>query len=342
MEEELVSRTGIPFTAIPAAGVAGVGGRALPGNLWKLGRGCFAARKIIRDFRPDVIFFTGGYLAVPVAFAARLPLPGISRPRIVLYSPDIEPGMALKRLAPAADHITVTVEQSRAYLPDRKRVTVTGYPVRSNLQPWEPEAARRAFDLRNDLPVLLVLGGSRGARQVNRSVLKALPGLLEHMQVLHVSGRLDWPEVQEQAGSIKTAIDPQAAGRYHAMPFLYDDMGAALTASDLVLSRAGASILGELPLFGLPAVLVPYPHAGRYQKVNAQYLEEKGAAAIIIEEDLDERLLPVVLGLMRDHSGRERMSQVMRSLAKPDAARAISDVLIREAQAVPGKGRQSW
>jgi UDP-N-acetylglucosamine:LPS N-acetylglucosamine transferase len=342
MEEELVTRAGIPFTAIPAAGVAGVGGLALPGNLMKLGRGCFSAYRIIRDFRPDVMFFTGGYLAVPVAFAGRLPLPGMARPRIVLYTPDIEPGMALKRLAPIADHITMTVEDTQAYFSDRKDLTVTGYPVRPNLKPLNIEAARRALELRSDLPVLLVLGGSRGARQINRSLLKALPDLLQEMQVFHVSGRLDWPEVETAGRSVTAELDAEYAGRYHALPFLYDEMGAALTAADLILTRAGASTLGELPLFGLPAVLVPYPHAWRYQKVNAQYLQEKGAGVTLFENELDEKLLPLLFDLMRDPERRERMSQAMRSLAKPGAARAIGDVLLKLSQAVPGKGRQPW
>lgn len=342
MEEELVSRAGIPFTAIPAAGVAGVGGRALPGNLLKLGRGFFAARRIIREFRPTVMFFTGGYLAVPVALAGRMPLPGLQRPRIVLYSPDIEPGLALKRLAPAADHIAVTVEETKNYFSNTARVTVTGYPVRPGLKALDPESASQALDLRPDLPVLLVLGGSRGARQINRGLMTVLPELLQAMQVVHVTGRLDWPEMEEASNTILGALDHELRRRYHGMPFLYEEMGAALTAADLVLSRAGASTLGELPLFGLPAVLVPYPHAWRYQKVNARYLQEKGAAVIILEEDLEDQLGPLILELMQDTARRNKMSQASRSLARPESARAISNILIRYSETVPGKGRQPW
>jgi UDP-N-acetylglucosamine:LPS N-acetylglucosamine transferase len=342
MEEELVSRAGIPFTAIPAAGVAGVGGRALPGNLLKLGRGYFKARRIIRRFKPTVMFFTGGYIAVPVALAGRIPSLRIDIPRIVLYSPDIEPGVALKKLARFADHFAATVTETRSYLPDRTPLTVTGYPIRPDLQSWDLEDARQALGLRADLPVLLILGGSRGARRINRSLINILPELLKATQVIHVTGRLDWPDVEDASRLVLRELDQDISGRYHAVPFLYDEMGAALTAADLVLSRAGASTLGELPLFGLPAVLVPYPHAWRYQKVNAQFLEDKGAAVVLLEADLDNKLLPLILELLQSNSRREKMSHAMRSLAKPEAARAISELLIGLSESAPEKGRPSW
>jgi UDP-N-acetylglucosamine:LPS N-acetylglucosamine transferase len=342
MEEELVSRAGIPFTAIPAAGVAGVGGRALPGNLLKLGRGYFKARRIIRQFRPNVMFFTGGYIAVPVALAGRVPYFRMKKPRIVLYSPDIEPGIALKKLSSFADHFAATVEETKNYIPGNIPISVTGYPIRAELKIWDSQVARHTLGLQSNLPVLLVLGGSRGARQINRSLMNILPELLKGTQVIHVTGRLDWPEVEDAARSALIGLSSEISQRYHPVPFLYDEMGAALTASDLVLSRAGASTLGELPLFGLPALLVPYPHAWRYQKVNAQFLEEKGAAITLLEADLDRRLLPLALDLLNDTERREKMSQAMRSLARPEAARAISNILIEHAKAAPEKGRQLW
>ncbi|MCK4977533.1 MAG: UDP-N-acetylglucosamine--N-acetylmuramyl-(pentapeptide) pyrophosphoryl-undecaprenol N-acetylglucosamine transferase, partial [Anaerolineales bacterium] len=126
MEENLVKRAGISFEAIPAAGVHGVGLRALPGNLWKLGQGILASLRLLRQFHPDVLFFTGGYVAVPMALAGRLPVSGMSRPRSLLYVPDIEPGLALKTLARFADKIAVTSENSQAYFPRQRRVVVTG------------------------------------------------------------------------------------------------------------------------------------------------------------------------------------------------------------------------
>jgi len=320
MEVELVKREGIPFEAIPAAGVHGVGLRALPGNVFKLGRGWLASRRILERFRPQVLLFTGGYVAVPMSVAARLQ--GRRRPKSLLYVPDIEPGLALKTLARFADHIAVTTETSRRYFSPHTPLTVTGYPLRASLQPLDRSQARRTFGLHDDLPTLLVLGGSKGARAINRAILSALPQLLVEMQVLHISGELDWPEIEAAARTL-----PHAP-RYRPYPYLHEEMAAAFSAADLVVSRAGASTLGELPHFGLPAILVPYPYAWRYQRVNAAFLEQRGAAIVIENAALPQQLLPAVHSLMHDPHRRAAMQQAMRHLARPDAAMTIARLLL--------------
>jgi UDP-N-acetylglucosamine--N-acetylmuramyl-(pentapeptide) pyrophosphoryl-undecaprenol N-acetylglucosamine transferase len=327
MEADLVQRAGVPFVAIPAAGVHGVGIRSLPGNLRQLLRGVLSARRVVDQYRPDALLFTGGYVAVPVGLAARLPYPRRKRPCILLYVPDIEPGWALKILAQFADHIAITVEDTRAYLPARTPATVTGYPVRQDLAVWEPGRARQALGLEPDLPVLLVSGGSRGARPINRAVLNALPQLLKEMQIVHISGRLDWEEVESAWRSLEAHLPEKLARRYRPYPYLHEEMGAAMTAADLVLSRAGASSLGEYPHFGLPAVLAPYPYAWRYQKLNAQYLIERGAAVMLEDSELPTRLFPVVSEMMRDSERRIQMREAMRSLARPQASREIAGLL---------------
>jgi UDP-N-acetylglucosamine--N-acetylmuramyl-(pentapeptide) pyrophosphoryl-undecaprenol N-acetylglucosamine transferase len=327
MEADLVKREGIPYKAIPTAGVHGVGLRALPNNLWKLFRGLLAARDLLRDYRPEVMFFTGGYVGVPVAVAARTPGLGLPRPSSLLYVPDIEPGLALKTLSRFADRIALTVKESVGFLPKDSRVEVTGYPARSDLDLWTLEASRQALGLSSDLPTLLVTGGSSGARSINRAVLAILPDLLPEMQVVHLSGNLDWAEVQAS----QSRLAPDLAPRYQAYPYLHREMGAALKAADLVVSRAGASSLGEYPIFGLPAILVPYPYAWRYQQVNAQYLEKHGAAVIVEDAELKDRLLPTIRRLMRDNEQRNSMRESMLSLAKPGAARSIARLVVEMA-----------
>lgn len=325
MEENLVKRAGISFEAIPAAGVHGVGLRALPGNLWKLGQGILASLRLLRQFHPDVLFFTGGYVAVPMALAGRLPVSGMSRPRSLLYVPDIEPGLALKTLARFADKIAVTSENSQVYFPRKRRVVVTGYPTRQDLRRWKLDEACNALGLSVDVPTMLVFGGSKGARSINRALLKALPQLLLDLQVIHISGQLDWPEVENARRQLLESLEPELADRYRAYSYLHEEMGAALTAADFVLSRAGASALGEYPLFGLPAILVPYPHAWRYQQVNAEYLAQRGAAIVVQDGDLQERILPLVRELIDEPHQLEKMSAAMRSLANPNAAQNIAD-----------------
>ncbi len=316
MEAELVRREGIPFETVPAAGVHGVGLRKLPGNVLRLGRGYFAARKLVRDFCPTVMLFTGGYVAVPVALAGH-------RTPILLAVPDIEPGLALKTLARFADQIALVADDSRAFFPGHSSLVVTGRPARQELMAWERDRARHALDLQPDLSTLLVFGGSLGARSINRAVLAVLPQLLDEMQVVHLSGKLDWAEVD----AARTALSPAHAARYRPFPYLHEEMGAAYAAADVALSRGGASAVGELPLFGLPAILVPYPHAWRYQMVNARYLARHGAAVIVEDADLPKQLLPTVQMLVRDAAQRAQMQKAMHTLARPDAAEKIVEHL---------------
>ena len=316
MEEDLVTRLDIPFKTIPAAGVHGVGLYRLPGNLWKLLRGWLESRKILRAFKPDVLLFTGGFVAVPMAVA------GV-RWESLLYVPDIEPGMALKALARYSDRIALTTETSAAYFPDQEKLTVTGYPVRPGLTEWDKDSALNYFGFDSALPTLAVTGGSKGARSINQALIKVLPELLQEMQVIHLSGHLDWEQVETNAQQLPEEL----AKRYQVFPYLHE-MGAVLAAADLIVSRAGASTLGEYPLFGLPAILVPYPYAWRYQKVNASYLEEHGAAIILRDEELEEKLPETVASLMRDAGKLGQMRQAMASLATPDAAQQIASLIL--------------
>ena len=321
MEEDLVKRAGIPFRSVPAAGVHGVGLRALPGNLAKLTRGVLESRRILKDFKPDVLFFTGGYVAAPMALAGR-DLP------IVLYVPDIEPGLALKFLSYFADVITVTAPDSKKYFSHPERIIHTGYPLRSGLLNWSREKAVTHFGLDASLPTLLVTGGSKGARSINMAVTGQLNDLLEMAQIIHLTGTLDIETVQAAAEKLPA----EKKSRYHVMPYLHE-MGAALAAADLVVSRAGASSIGEYPFFGLPAVLTPYPYAWRYQKVNADYLAERNAAVILPDELLQDTLSTVIKDLLSNGNKQDAMKTAMKNLAQPHAAEDIAGQLVKLAGA---------
>lgn len=315
MEVELVQRAGIPFRTIPAAGLHGVGLRALPRNAARLLQGYRHAQGILREFRPDVLFLTGGYLAAPVALAGR-------RTPMLIYVPDIEPGLALKSLARFADRICVTAEASRRYFPREDRVVVTGYPTRPELADWDRTRAVEHLGLDPDLPTLLVFGGSRGAQSINRALLQVLPSILDIVQVVHISGEYGWQEVQLAAGSLRA----DQLERYRYFAYLHE-MGAAFAAADLVLARAGAATLGEFPLFGLPALLVPYPHTWRYQQVNAEYLAQTGAAVIIDDSALVRELVPTVRDLFKSPERLDAMRAAMHALERPQASEKIAGEL---------------
>ncbi len=320
MEASLVQREGIAFTAVPAAGIHGVGLRQLPGNAVRLARGIPAARRTIGRFQPDVLLFTGGYVGVPVALAAG------QRPRVA-YVPDIEPGLALKVVCRHADAVCVTADASRGFYPDRQRVVVTGYPTRPGLKAADKAESRTRLGLQQDLQVLLVFGGSRGARSINEALWSCLDSVLPMTQVVHVTGELDWPRVT----AVRERLEGTLGRRYHPHAYLHEAMGLAFAAADLAIARAGASTLGELPLFGLPAALVPYPYAWRYQKLNAELLVREGAAVLVRDEELGTQLLPTIQGLLSDRNRLQTMGEAARRLSRPDAAQTIAAEIERAA-----------
>lgn len=317
MESRLLEREKVPFKTIPAAGIHGVSLKTLPGNAIQVVRGFFASRRILHEFKPDVLFFTGGYVAVPMALAGR-------RIPTALFVPDIEPALALKTLARIADRIAVTAQESFRYFNRRQRLSLTGYPTRAGLARWTRSNARQTLGLTSDVPVLLIVGGSKGARSINNAVLSNLPALLELAQVIHITGQLDWSIVEARMKELSRT----QASRYHAFPYLHDEMGAALAAADLALSRAGASTLGEYPLFGLPAMLVPYPYAWRYQKVNADFLVHRGAAILVTDSNLNDDLLPTVTDLLNNPARLNAMRSAAKSLSHPQAGTEIGHILL--------------
>lgn len=324
MERELVIREGIEFDAIQAGQVVGVGLRG-PVGLLRSAWGAMQALRIVQTWKPDALFVTGGYTAIPVALACWL-----RRVPVLVYLPDIEPASALSAVGRLASLIAVTAEDSRVFFPNRK-VVVTGYPLRpavtaaASSHGGTRSHAHHHFGLTESRQTILVFGGSRGARSINFALLDALDDLLSEYQIIHVSGELDWPTVSERG---KALADDRRV-HYHAYPYLHDDMGLAFAAADLVVCRAGASTLGELPMFGLGAILVPYPYAWRYQKVNADYLAARGAAVRLNDEELKMKLTATIRELLRDPDRLEAMRAASRALAVPDAAKRIANELLQ-------------
>lgn len=303
MERDLVHREGVEFVAIQAGAMHGVGVVRMLRGAARLLAGVAGAWDIVRHFKPDVVFLTGGFVGVPVSIAAWLR----SVPAVV-YLPDIEPGMALKVMARFAQKVATTTDASAPYIAKSKMV-VTGYPVREEFAQTNRQKARQHFGMDNDDKVLLAVGGSKGSLSINRSVAASLPQLLSdaHVRVIHVTGTRDWAEIR----AVRDALPAEQQARYMAFEYLHEDMAEAMAAADLAVCRSGASTLGELPFLGLPAVLVPYPYAWRYQRVNAEYLVSRGAAVMLEDSRLGAELAPLVMQLINDTA---RLSAMRRSL----------------------------
>jgi UDP-N-acetylglucosamine--N-acetylmuramyl-(pentapeptide) pyrophosphoryl-undecaprenol N-acetylglucosamine transferase len=189
---------------------------------------------------------------------------------------------------------------------------------------WQRKTGRAHFELPENEKVLLVFGGSKGARSINQALFKALQELLPDMHIIHISGRDNFEEAQASAQELPAHL----AKRYHLYPFLHEDMGAAFAAADLVVCRAGASTLGELPYFGLPAILVPYPYAWRYQHQNAEYLSNGGGAILLEDKQLDVSLVEQVRSVLNDPQKLHSMRSAMQGLSVPDSAARIGEMIL--------------
>jgi UDP-N-acetylglucosamine--N-acetylmuramyl-(pentapeptide) pyrophosphoryl-undecaprenol N-acetylglucosamine transferase len=324
IEEMLVPRTNIPLETIKGGGLHGVRLSRFVRNLLRLGRGLFQAWRIIARFWPDVVFLTGGYVSVPVGLVAWL-----RRRPIVVYLPDVEPGRAIKLLSRVATRVAVNVEASARYISPQKMV-VTGYPLRPEfhrVRAAGKQTAKAYFGIPDSEKVVLFFGGSRGAQRINQALGVILERVLTHVHVVHISGQLD----AETCRKLRAALPEDAQARYHLFDYMHD-IAQAFAAADLVVARAGAATLAEFPFFGLPAILVPYPFAWRYQKVNADYLAGRGAAIRLDDANMTEQLWPTIWELIRDEDRLQQMSANAHSLAKPDAASNLAGLLKELAQ----------
>ncbi|EFO79343.1 UDP-N-acetylglucosamine--N-acetylmuramyl-(pentapeptide) pyrophosphoryl-undecaprenol N-acetylglucosamine transferase [Oscillochloris trichoides DG-6] len=338
MEEGIVARESrLPFRGLPAAALRGRGPLQMLRGIATMATGSLAARRLIGEVRPAAILGTGGYVCVPLFIAARL----LGIPTMI-YLPDVVPGLAVRFLSRIATLTAVNVEDALPYLygakPRKRQVVVTGYPVRAELFAQDRAACRRAFGLDDRLPVVLVYGGSRGARSLNQAIKALLPDLLERCQIIHVCGREGDAVWLEQAAA---GLRPEQRGRYRLYPYLEAGaaeaggytpaMTSALGAADLAICRSGASTLAELPAAGVPAVLVPYPYV--HQDENADYLVRHGAAVKVADGTMlgagqpqAGPLAQAILRLLADTPARQQMAAQSRALARPHAANDLAAV----------------
>lgn len=345
MEQRIVAgESTLPYRAVPTSALRGRGPLALVRGMVTMVSGIIAARALLHELRPAALLGTGGYVCVPVFLAARL-----ARIPTMIYLPDVVPGLAVRLLARVATRVACSVEDSWRYLPvPRDALLVTGYPVRAALFTQDKAECRAAFGLSDALPVLLVYGGSRGARSINRAVAALLPDLLEFAQIIHVCGR------EGDAAWLRAAaarLEPRLQARYRLFPYLESaepaaqrpdpaappptmTMVRAFGAADLALCRSGASTLAELPAAGLPAILVPYPYV--HQDENADYLVRHGAAvkvpdhAMLGDGDPRDGLLYRELRrlLGEETERRKHMAERSQALARPDAAHRLAHALL--------------
>ena len=304
IEFRVLPREGFKLETLKVKGMKGRGLRGVLDALYGVPASVLRSLTIIKQFRPDCIIGLGGYASGPFLLAARLK--GI---RCAIMEQNLRPGFTNKILARWVDRVFTAYSESARYFPGA-RVIESGNPVR-----WQklPELRKR------DKFSLLVFGGSAGARRINFAVvdaLKLLSDLTAQLFVTHQTGQLDFAAIKEAYAALTFEAD--------VTPFI-DQMDKAYAQADLVLCRAGATTAAELTAFGKAAILVPYPYAiYDHQRGNAQALQERGAAEMILDQELNgEMLAAKIRNYVSDRSRLQEMAEAARAMGRPEAAAKI-------------------
>jgi len=315
MERRHVSDAGFDYLAVPCHAMPSRA-RDLPSFLAGNLAGYLAARRFLRDERVDAVVGLGGYASVPVARAAK----GCGA-KLILLEQNVVPGRATRWLAKTADAVCVAFEATAARLRSRGVIEVTGTPIR-------PGFVSVNKDARSGRRRLLILGGSGGAGSLNENVPKALYKIRRELA--------DW-EIVHQSGEAAVELTRSLYGKLGldamVVPFVRN-MPRVLGRTDVAVCRAGGSTLAELAVMGVPAVLLPYPHAvDDHQRRNAELFRDSGGCPLVDEREtsgrLDERLADVVATLVRDEGRRQRIAFMLQQLARPNAANRVSKRLWR-------------
>lgn len=276
--------------------------------------------------RPAAIFTTGGYVALPALVAAsalRIP--------VVMWDGNVVPGRSVRATARLAGCIAVAFEATcRALGRLRRPCFVTGTPIRDPRGVTRAEA-RKALGIPQRSRLVLIFGGSQAVRRFNAAVAEALPRLVEGNYLIHVTGDAGYDE----AAAGREALAADRRDRYRPERFLTDEMSLALAAADLVVGRAGSSTLAEVAAFGLPMIVVPYPHAAGHQRRNAEEMVRAGAARLVEDADFDAAALLAAAAILDDRGMRGAMAAASRRLARPGAADAVAELVLAAAERRP-------
>ncbi|MCI0448713.1 MAG: undecaprenyldiphospho-muramoylpentapeptide beta-N-acetylglucosaminyltransferase [Chlorobi bacterium] len=273
------------------------------------------SKQILKDFNPDVVFGTGGFVSGPVLKSARrLKIP------IVVQEGNFYPGVTVKLLSPVADKVILNFKGSKKFLKRQDNIEVISYPVRENLKRYDKSEALRYFGLDSNKKTLFVFGGSQGAKSINSAIVKCFKNFVSAgVQIIWQTGESDFE-------SISNEVSNQAGVK--VLEYI-DAIDYAYSGADLVLCRAGISTIMELASFGSAVIFVPYPEASEnHQEKNARAIVEKNAAEIILDKDLNEKLESTVLNLINSSIKLDEMRANIKQFADVKAASKIAGLLI--------------
>jgi UDP-N-acetylglucosamine--N-acetylmuramyl-(pentapeptide) pyrophosphoryl-undecaprenol N-acetylglucosamine transferase len=316
-EKELVDAAGIKFVSIPAGKLRRYFSFANVADFFRTWKGYREAKKILTEFKPDLVFSVGSFVAVPVAFAARKI--GV---KILIHQQDARIGLANKLVAPFASYITTAFEQTAKEFHSgsgfeknpKVKTEWVGNPVREEFLSGHGTNPN-IFQLKSDLPKLLIFGGASGASQINEVVAESLPELIKAHEVIHITGRGKKIEFSD--------------ANYHQYEFLAKEMPIAMKLADIVVARAGLSTIAELSALGKVSIIVPMPDS--HQEDNAQILKDANAAVVLSREEFTpEALARIIVSLKFNVKRQELLSANIKTLMPHDSAERIAKIIIEK------------
>ena len=305
IEKKLISDFGIPYYGISTGKFRRYFDPKNFSDPFRVMKGCAQAKKILKQLKPNIIFSKGGFVSVPVIWAAAsLKIP------CIIHESDLTPGLANKLCIPKATKICCNFPETLKYLPENKAV-LTGSPIREELLKGDKEAAYKLCGFDDTKPVIMVMGGSQGASAINKVIREALPRLLDDFQIIHICG-------QEKMDNMLLT-----SPGYKQFDYVRGELKDLFAITDLVVSRAGANAICELLALRLPNLLIPLPLTASRgdQLLNAASFESQGYSLVMQEENLDEDSL--VEALHELYQNRSSFTEKMESSSQYNAINSI-------------------
>lgn len=334
MEAKIVAGAGLNFAPIAAgkfrrnhmdSGLAKILNLSTLGpnarDSLKMIQGVGQALRILRSFKPDVVFLKGGFVCLPVGIAAKL----LGIP-FVIHESDVTPGLTNRILSRWAEKIAVGFPVKSYKLFDPSKLVYVGNPVRTNILTSHRLEGVAHFKLDEKLPVILITGGSQGAAQINNAVLEVVDALTEKYQVIHQTGEGEIARIRFELSRMPKSTTRE---RYHPYGFLMTDMGLALAAADLVIGRAGVNTINDCAVLGKPTILIPNYIMAGHQVENARVLSRQGAVRVLDGASLSgAKLLREVDFVLGNEEEQARLSANISKFARPQAAEDLAELII--------------
>lgn len=321
LEADIVPKAGFRFEPIEVSGFKRSLSMENIKTIYRFIKSVSLSRRIIRNFRADAVIGTGGYVCGPVVYAAaKLGIPTL------IHEQNVIPGLTNKFLSRYVSRVAVSFSGSAPYFPKQK-VVVTGNPRATEVAQANAERGRSSLSLPMNKKIVLVVGGSRGARAINEAFLQAIPQLEEStdLHFVYVTGDVHYDKVK----SVLEAMEKQPEN-ISVYPFIYN-MPEVLAATHLIINRAGASFLAEITSLGIPSILIPSPYVtNNHQEKNARWLEQHGASVVLLEQELHaDSLTGAIRKVMKNPDQLAMMRESAKKLGEPLAAENVYREIVR-------------